>query len=935
MNTAPFGNCKTTDLSYGDRLQSIGGLVAIDKRTQLICACSENIEEFIGACPDELLGKSWQVVFTDDQMGSSIARADTTARQLPLIQKAEFRGKAMLIASHSIGSIVLAELEPCQPEPHQFTFAGRVGFLERLAMTGTAENAARLLIETVAATTGHDRVMLYKFLPDWHGEVIAECLKPGVGGYLGLRFPAADLPENARRLYLVNWQRVIADVRADTVALVRHQDCGPLDLTFSQFRAVHPVHIQYLKNIGVEASFSVSIIVAGKLWGLVACHHLTAKIPSLDQRQMCEEVARMIGLHMTAMEDFRVEQSRAAYRERLAAILGALRTQSEDRRALVSQLAPIGKVFSAQGVLAHLDHQDFHNGSVPDDISLGALRNSLQMNDRSRITALHSINPVLAQYPALVRFASGSLYIPLAGEDYLLLLRTEQVETVRWAGRPQSEADSGEEFAELTPRASFRAWTETVKGVAYPWQEEQIEAAGNLRALLIEFTEKQQLEEMALHDPLTGLANRAMFEKALQEAIRQSIKGNLLAAVFMLDLDRFKQVNDTMGHAAGDALLIEVAGRLKGLVRARDTVARLGGDEFVIVACDIQHAEDASRTAERIIREIHRPFIIQDRSVEIGISIGVSMCPTHAVEQDELLADADLALYQAKNAGRNTFKSYSNEMLSGSEQHESLRKGLTDSLHNGSLSLVYQPILGSRKKTLQSFETFARWQHPDKGVLSARDFLPLLEKFQLLPEFTEWGIRQVLMQGRLWMRKPLPLVPVSINLAARQFIAVDLVNLCIALSRELEVGLEWLRFDIDETALQADFPRIAAKIAELFRLGILVNIDHFGQGLVPLNKLGDLKINTLKVSGRYFEWSRDNTSNDALIAIVREIGRVLQVPIVACQIESEVMATRAIAAGIEYLQGYHLSKELTPDAAEEWLRDRAGSEQGHQPEENR
>lgn len=924
MNNLPLESCKTANLALGDRLQSIGALVAIDKRTQLICACSGNIEEFIGLQPSSLLGKHWQIAFSADQLGSLFVSSDSTALQLPRIQKALFHGKLMLIASHAIGNITLVELERCQPEPHLFTFADRVGLLDRLAATVSAEAAARLLMETVAATTGHDRVMLYKFLPDWHGEVIAERLKPGVGGYLGLRFPAADLPANARRLYLVNWQRVIGDVRSDTVALIRHADCAPIDQSFAQFRAVHPVHVQYLKNLGVEASFSVSIVVAGKLWGLVACHHLTAKVPSLEQRQLCEEVARTASLHMADMENFRIEQSRAAIRERLATILGAMRSQGGDRRSLASQLAPIANVLGAQGVVAHLDNQDFHSGNCPDEISLSALRNFIHTNDRSSIAVLNAIHPVLAHYPALVRFASGSLFIPLTGEDYLLLLRPEQVEMVSWAGKPPGETSVPENIAQLTPRASFHTWTEAVKGASEPWQEAQIEAAGNLRNLLIEFTEKQQLEELALQDPLTGLANRPMFEKALQEAIRQSIKYNLLTAVFMLDLDRFKMINDTMGHAAGDALLIEVAGRLKRLMRGRDTVARLGGDEFVIVACDIQQAEDATRTAERIIQELHRPFMIQDRSVQIGVSVGVSMCPTHAIEHDELLADADLALYEAKSAGRNTFKSFTNEMMSDSDSHTSLRHGFIDAMQNGALSLVYQPIVNSRNKTLQSFESFVRWQHPVKGGLVARDFLPSLERCQLMPQLAEWGIRQVLQQGKLWMRKALPLVPVSVNLAARQFVSMDLVGLCSALSSELEVSLEWLRFDIDETALHADFARIAAKIAALSSLGVLVNIDHFGQGPVLLSRLGDLKINNLKVSGKYFEWSKDNTRNDALIAIVHEIGRVLQIPLVACQIESEVTETRAIAAGIEYLQGYHLCRELTADAAEDWLRIRIG-----------
>jgi diguanylate cyclase (GGDEF)-like protein len=922
---AALGNCKVADLAFGDRLQAFGGLVAIDKRTQLICACSANIEDFLGQRPEALLGRAWSVAFRAEQLDSLFTAADTAGQQLPRIQQAPFVGRPMLIASHSVGHITVVEVEPCVPEPRPFVFADRVGFLHGIAQSGDAQSAAELLMRTVADITEFDRVMLYRFLPDWHGEVLAERLKPGVPGYLGLRFPAGDIPPNARRLYLVNWQRVIADAHADSVALLALPGCAAIDLSFSQFRAVHPVHLQYLNNLGVEASFSVSIVVAGRLWGLIACHHLSPKILSLNQRQLCEEVARTAALHMSDMEHFRLEQARAGFREQLAAILGALRARSGEKRSIVAQLAPLAEMFHAQGILAHLDGQEFHSGSIPDEVSLGALRNSVQSYDRSGIAVRHSIDPVLAKYPALLRYASGSLYLPLLGEDFLLLLRTEQVETVRWAGKPSSEEDLAEPLRQLTPRASFQAWTETVKGCSDPWSEAEIEAAGKARELLIEYQEKQLLEALALRDPLTGLANRAMFEQALQEAIKLAIRDNMLSAVLMLDLDRFKAVNDTMGHAAGDELLIEVGNRLKQLMRARDTIARLGGDEFGIVAYELQRVEDAARTAERIIQEIRRPFTIRDRRVEIGVSIGVSMCPIHAIEPDELLEDADLALYQAKHAGRNTFKSFTSDMLSDSEQRESVRHGLIGAMQDGAMSLVYQPIVHAKTRALQGFEAFARWRHPVQGQLVARDFLPLVEQCQLLTQFAEWGIRSVLQQGKLWMRQALPLVPISVNLTARQFISLDLVDLCGALSQELDVGLEWLRLDLDETALQADFARVAAKIAALARLGILINIDHFGQGLVPLNRLGEVKINQLKLAGRHFEPGRSSTGNDVLVAMVHGLGRVLRIPIVASQIESEAMASRAIAADIEYLQGYRISGELTAAGAEQWLRNRNGS----------
>jgi len=924
MSSAPFGDCKAAELHLVNSVQSFGGLIAIDRRTQLICACSANVRDFTGKRSEDLLGQKWSLLFRPDQVSTLFKPDGSSGLHMPQIQKSKLNGQTVLMANHSVGNITLIEFETNQSDPHHFGFADRVTYLQALGDTDSPESASKLLMKSVAGISQFDRVMLYRFLPDWHGEVIAEALTPGVQGFLGLRFPATDVPASARRLYLVNWQRIIADIRSESVPIVRTPDSEPVDLSFSQLRAVHPVHIQYLKNIGVEASFSVSIVVAGRLWGLVACHHLTPKALSLTQRQLCEELARTTAIHMTDMCAMQLEKERAHFREALAEILGALRSQESSKRAIISQLTQIREAFRAQGILARLDDQHFHGGHVPDEISLSALQNWVENYDRGEISATTTINPALEKYPALVRFASGLLYIPLGALDFLLLTRPEQIETVNWAGKPQNTTVIGDGVPDLTPRASFQAWTEHVRGSSELWSQAEIESAARLRELLIEHIEKAHLETMALHDPLTGLANRLMFERAIENAIRLAIKDETLSAVFVLDLDKFKPVNDTLGHGAGDELLIEVGRRLTSLMRSSDVVARLGGDEFAIVQLDLRRAQDADQTAERILKEIRRPFAIQGQSIEIGVSIGVSMCPSHAIEYDELLEDADLAMYQAKLAGRNTYKSYANNMVSDKEQKVSVRQDLIDAMRDDRLWLAYQPIVSSKTKTLQSFEAFARWQHPTKGELMAREFLPLIEQYHLATQFGEWTIRRSLAQGKLWLRKGLPLVPVSVNLSATQFLSLDLVGLCNSLSSELNISLEWLRFDLDETALQSDFQRTAEKIAALSQLGILTNIDHFGRGLVALNQIVDVKINQLKITGRYFQSGKDSTRNDAMVAIIHSIGAVMNIPIVATQIETQAMESRASSTGIEYLQGYHISLALVPDDAEAWLRNRTG-----------
>jgi chemotaxis family two-component system sensor kinase Cph1 len=919
MQTIPFGNCKTAELHLTNQVQSFGALIAIDRRSQRICACSVNSHEFTGHTPDQLLDQDWSLLFRPEHVTSVFNLPETPGQHLPHIELGELNNKRLLIANHAVNGITIVEIESAESDERKYGFGDRTAYSTALADTGSPEDAARLLMRAVSEVTRYDRVMLYQFLPGWHGEVIAEVLAPGIHGFLGLRFPASDIPATSRRLYMISRQRVIPDVSAEAVEVVGLQGLRPLDFTFSQLRAVHPVHIQYLRNIGVEASFSLSIIVSGRLWGMIACHHLTPKRVSLLQRQYCEEMATITNIHMTDVSAIEREKARARLHESIAEIMGALKSETRSTSMVLTQIMPIREMFRSQGLLVHIEGQSLNAGDIPDEVSLSALQNWLEHCDKSTVTARTAIDPGLAKYPALVRFASGILYMPLGSQDFLLLLRHEQAEVVKWAGRP---ADTGNEAGDLTPRASFQTWAQQLQGTSDLWTDAEVEAAVRLRKMLIEHMERLQLENMALRDPLTGLANRLMFEKALQEAIKNTIKTEALSAVFMIDLDKFKAVNDTMGHGAGDELLVEVGKRLTATMRTSDAVARLGGDEFAIVQLNLRHVDDAQITAERLLAEMRRPFLIQGQNVEIGASIGLSLCPIHAIEEDELLEDADLALYQAKDAGRNTYKSFSDEMASGKEHKDSTRQGILDAMKNGGFWIAYQPIVGSASKALQSFEAFARWRHPIKGECAARDFLPLIEQCQLSTQFAEWSIRAVLQQGKAWIREGLPLVPVDVNLSAKQLLSLDVAGLCAGLAREIDVGLEWLRIDLDEVALHADFQRAVDKITALADLGVLINVDHFGQGLVALNRIVEVKVNKLKITGGLLRGGNNASKNDGIISIIRSIAKVMNVPVVATQIETEAMELRAIAAGIEYLQGQRICPPSSANDAADWLRNK-------------
>lgn len=919
MTSGPFGQCKEAQLHKMLEVQSYGALLAIDKRSHMICAASDNIARFTGKSDAELIGQPWSVLLHPHMVDSLFATSPDEA-SICRVVRAELNQQILDISNHSVGTLTIVELEPAKDTPAEFTFQQRTAFIRALSHCDDSVSAASLLMEEVAKLIDFDRVMLYRFLPGWHGEVIAEALKPGIEGFMGLRFPEGDVPANARRLFTVNLQRLIAEVGAPNASIVVQAPDVELDLSFAQLRAIHPVHIKYLENMGVQASFSLSIICEGKLWGLIACHHLSPKVLSIRERQLCEELTRLTAMHMNDVLRAELERKRYAYRVAISEMRGSLNAQRKGYPTINAHIGEIRALFRGDGIWHHLGGEDFLSGNVPDETSLSLLRNWVDRLNRNQIGERSEIPRELASQPALVRFASGILYIPLNKKDFLLLLRQEQIENVTWAGKPQTVDNAADSMAALTPRSSFQKWSQELKGRSEAWTDLDIEAAEKLREELIDYLDRSEIEDMALKDALTGLANRLSFERRMDEAIRASIESDSMFAVCMIDLDNFKPVNDGMGHAAGDELLIQVSQRLLELVREEDTVARLGGDEFAVIVGKVHDVKAVEQVAARILEEIKRPFDIEGSQVQIGASIGVSLCPLDAASQIDLLREADTALYEVKKAGRNGYKRFDKSMLNEQDLHENTRVMLEHAFEQNQFELVYQPVLDSRSTALESLEAFCVWHHPEQGMLRASDFQPLIERHQLSTTWAEWGMRHLFQQYQQWQRSGLPSVPLCINLSARQFLNLDIVGMCRDLAEEYQVDTSWLRIDLDENALVASARRAEEKIAQLAEMGVLINVDHFGQGLVSLRQLTQLKLNTLKISGTQLHTAPPDQHMEAQLAIFNSISNVIDVPIVATQVESEAGMKAAREQGICHFQGYAISQPLAADAAMQWLK---------------
>jgi two-component system, chemotaxis family, sensor kinase Cph1 len=652
MLNSIIDNCKTSKLYDIGRIQAYGVLIAVDVASGNIVACSENAGDFYAPGADQLLGRPYTDFHLFDEMAMLMSAADKAYHQF-LISR--INNQQCHISAHSNGTIVVIEMEPTTRAFEKLS-SDRIGFMHDIALIDDPEEASKFLMERIAEVIGFDRVMLYKFLPGWHGLVLAEKLNPGVQGFLNLHFPASDVPENARRLYIRNLQRYIADT-ADTTSGILIQDITSLDLTYSQLRAVHPVHIEYLENIGARSSFSISILSAGRLWGMIACHHLTQKQLDFSQRFYCEELSRMTSLHISGLIAMSTEKHRFEIELALTKVKSDIEKSADADASLKNNLTHLRTAFNADSIVLKRKHDFFASGALADSPALSKLQTWLETLEKGQLWQTNVCQGEIAQISELQKFCSGVLYVPLGDNDYLALLRNETVVNQQWAGKPPTgdlPASSS-----LTPRASFETWARDTAGTAVEWAEAETRSAAELSRYLSFNLDRIELEQFAMHDSLTGLINRRRFELDLQHILNVAQAKPIRFAVYMLDLDRFKNVNDTLGHQAGDELLMQAGSRLKGLLREHDTVARLGGDEFAIIQYNISRKNDIKLVADRIIEELGKTFSLQAGKADVGVSIGIAVYPDHAAGSDALMAHADEALYKVKNGGRNAWMLWS------------------------------------------------------------------------------------------------------------------------------------------------------------------------------------------------------------------------------------------------------------------------------------
>ncbi|MDQ2869313.1 MAG: EAL domain-containing protein, partial [Acidobacteriota bacterium] len=445
-----------------------------------------------------------------------------------------------------------------------------------------------------------------------------------------------------------------------------------------------------------------------------------------------------------------------------------------------------------------------------------------------------------------------------------------------------------------------------------------------IEGTVIDITERKRAEEqvkhLAFHDALTGLPNRLLFQDRLRMAVLNAQRSEDRLATLFLDLDRFKVINDSLGHSIGDELLRRVAERLGSCVREGDTVARLGGDEFTVLVPGMADDEQAAKIARKILGVIRLPFVIDGRELFLTTSIGVAIYPADGENAETLVRNADTAMYRAKEQGRDNFQLYTAAMNSRALERLSLESRLRQAIQHEELVLQYQPLVDLETNQIRGAEALIRWEHPEMGLLAPGEFIPLAEVSGLIVPIGEWVLRAACAQVREWQRLGYPQLSVAVNLSARQFQQADLVSQVKAALDAADLAPEFLDLEITESNAMQNAEISISTLWDLKNLGVQLSMDDFGTGYSSLNYLKRFPIDRLKIDQSFVRDVTTDPDDAAIASAIIAMAHSLELTVVAEGVETEPQLAFLRAHHCDEMQGYLVSRPVPAERFFELLR---------------
>lgn len=818
-------------------------------------------------------------------------------------------------------------------------------------------------VQEIRSFLDTDRVKIYQFDWDGSGEVVAESIKNNIlPSLLGLHFPASDIPPPAREMFIKARQRVIVDV------ISGHQTINRLDSPHTgetflvediRYAPVDPCHIEYLKNMGVNSSLTLPILYQNQLWGLLISHNVDAK--HFTERELRIVQLLVDQLSIAIAQSYLLEQARQQARDEgiinyVSSLLHAPLEFGVIRQTVLEKTVQVLQGFSGrlyitdepsgqpeqlyifgeqpqeenlekskfwqqlmgfyqpQGVLNlpltnpnHLLLENFlsqesfiefqNNSLIPHVYTINDLYNEPQLEDLKEIFSKTSIRSFLVIPLQYHKQCIGCVSI------FRQSLNVEK----NWAGVLV------EDERNQRPRKSFDAWIEIRQQEPKEWTNQDIKLAKSLGSHLYMAIMQNRIEKMivhqALHDQLTGLANRLLFSERLALALAKAHQNSETLAVIFMDLNRFKSVNETLGHAMGDQLLKKVSNRLKTSLSPGDILARWGGDEFTILV-HLNETNDIVKVSEKILENLSVPFLIQEQEIYIKASLGIAISPYDGEDADTLLKNADAALHLAKNKGRNNYELYTPAIGDKILQRMFLENNLYKAIERSEFLLYYQPQIDLKTGRIVGMEALIRWQHPERGLIPPNQFIPLAEETGLICQIGEWVLKTACQQNCAWQLAGLPPINIGVNLSIRQFQQGNLLQRISYILKETNLDPQYLELEITESIAIQDMEKTIETLKQLQALGIHISMDDFGIGYSSLSALKHLPINSLKIDQSFVRDLMKNMEDAAIINVILALGQGLDLTVIAEGVETQEQYQFLRSMKCDRAQGYYFSKPL-------------------------
>jgi|GEM_PF-1110799 len=1056
VESDPLG-CEREPIHIPGAIQPHGAMLAAVADGLLVSHASANLAHIIGCGVQETLGKPLEMAIgaaACRELLEGLPGSSVTAEHHLRLNRPD--GRAVALHAFRCGRHLCVDLEVAVDEV-------RIGLATVLVQNVLASfefassqiELCELAVAGLKKISGYDRVIAYRFGESGHGEVIAEARESHLDAYLGLRYPATDIPPQARALYLRQRVGAIADAAYEPVPLLADptlDDGSPLDLTHSTLRSVSPVHREYMRNMNTAASLTVGLRHRGELWGMLVCHHATPRIAGPELRNAAGLIGQVVSLLIESLGEAEAQAHRKQRGTILRGLIDAFATGKPLPEALAQSESLVLRLVAGGGALLRFSGADVFLGRTPPAAT--ARRALAMMLERAGGDVLAVDDLGQWEPDDCAKDGSGALLLPLmpGGGDAILWFRPELARTVTWAGNPALHGRAHAQTGQVSPRRSFEAWKETVRGRSSAWSEVDRTLAGELRsaiqaelarrtqlaleasqrhsvARLLAFIrqapvsvaifdramvylavsdrwleehgrveadligrrqyevypdlpeswrqihqralagemirndgdlwvqadgerrwqrwavvpwtdeagaiggiiissenitaakrDEERIVHLATHDSLTDLPNLVLMKDRVRQAIELARRKQCQFALLLLDLDHFKFVNDGYGHAFGDAVLKAAGLRIQSMLRAGDSVARLGGDEFLVLIADMNKRADAYVVAQKLLEGFRKPFAIQGREVFLTASIGVSVYPQDGSDGEQLMSNADIAMYRAKAYHRDTYQFFTAEMSVAAQTRVRLEGELRFALERGQLGLLYQPKVDLATGLIVGCEALVRWNHPELGAISPAQFIPIAEDTGLILSIGDWVLRTACAQAKAWLEAELPPIVMSINLSARQFRQEDIVSWLRDVLVDCDMDPEHVELELTESILAEDSDSVIEVVGTFKRMGLKLSIDDFGTGYSSLAYLKRFRVDTLKIDQSFIRNMLKEPGDMAIVRTIIGLAHNMGMTAIAEGVESVEQGEFLRDNGCDAIQGYLFSKPLAAQDMAEQLR---------------